>query len=137
MVAVTSTNLPAQKARYGQLMGWFTTIASIATEAGHLFGYAARKAEGFCKEMESLVSHPPAVRGELPAMAGDESSAFSLSHAELHPSIVAGQMRMVPHRKCARGRSTDKRKLSAVELAMRNAHDPTHSLSSYVTICKQ
>ena len=49
-VPVTSTNLPARKARYGQLMGWFTTIASIASEAGHLFGYAARKAEGFCKE---------------------------------------------------------------------------------------
>ena len=72
--------------------------------------------------MESLVSQPSAVRDEPPAMAVDESSASSLSHAELHPSIAAGQMQMVPHRKRARGRSTDKRKLSAVELAMRGMH---------------
>ena len=121
-VAVASTNLAAQKARYGQLMGWFTTIASIATEAGHLFGYAARKAEGFCKEMESLVSHSPAVRDELSAIAVDESSGSSVSHAELHPSIAASQMQIVPHRKRARGRSTDKGKLSAVELAVRGMH---------------
>ena len=68
------------------------------------------------------MSHPPAVRAELPVVAMDDSSASSLSYAELHPSIAAGQMQMVPHRKRARGRSTDKRKLSAVETAMRGMH---------------
>lgn len=130
----TSVSVPSQKARYAQLMGWFTTIASIATEAGHLYAYTANRAEAFCKEVEAMVAHRALPHNQRPAttvtVCVSDAPAAVLS--ELHPTMPAEQMQMASHRKRARGRATEKRKQSAVELAMKGMHTSLFTASQSV-----
>jgi MULE transposase domain len=120
-VPAPQKNLPARQGRWGQIMGWCTTIASIATENGELYGFIAKKVEALCKEVEGLVSKPAAAPERLSTAVSANSTAPS-AVSELHPSVSVEQMQMPPHRKRKRGKGSEKRQESAVELTSRGAY---------------
>jgi len=115
-VAAAAANMPARSARWGQLMGWCTTIVSIASEYGELYGFVARRIEALCKEVEALVSKPAAARDDR--LAADVGVGASVE-SELHSAVSVAQMQMPPHRKRKRGNASEKRQQTAVELASR------------------
>jgi len=116
-VPIPSANIPARNARWGQLTGLCNIIASIATDNTDIFKYVSRKVEALCKEVEALVSKPAAARIEYMTTAASATSASSSSLPQLHPTVGVPQMVMPPHRKRKRGKPSEKRKQSAVELA--------------------
>lgn len=111
----SSTSASAGRtAIWGQLMGWCTTIVSIATQYVEMRRYISNRIEALCRDAEALVAKPASARSER--LAEDESASAAAS-VELHPTVRLAQMTMPPHRKRKRGNANEKRQQSAVERA--------------------
>jgi len=129
-VAVPSKNLPSRGAQYATIMGWCNTMASVAVDTTGLYSYFAGKVRALCQEAEALASQPSAIRSERLTTSVASTSSSSSAQPELHPLVEIDQMQIPPHRAPKRGRTSNKRQKSAVELASRGMRTPAPMTAS-------
>jgi MULE transposase domain len=108
---VQAGTLPARNARYGQLMGYCTTICTRAAEYKDIFHTALNKVETLSKWVEAATS----ATGLATVPSSAPSAASPPALTDLHPSVGIEQLSLPEHRKKQKGRVGQRRQLGAAE----------------------
>jgi hypothetical protein len=112
---VQAGSLPARRARYGQLLGYCTTICTRAAEYKDIFHATLTKVEALARWVEAATS-----TSGLDTVARSASSSSSCSPptlSDLHPSVGIEQLVLPEHRRKRKGREQQCRQKGAAERA--------------------